>query len=63
MKYEKTKYEDIGRIKAENRAKKIAFLATLSDEDKRRIEEQLHKIAKDFQGWSSRNDKGEPGDP
>jgi hypothetical protein len=56
MKYVKipASYEEVDRIKAENRAKKAALLANMSDAEKRRYEEQLsEKIADDFQGWSS----------
>jgi len=54
MKYVKVSasYEDIGRIKAQNREAKSALLAAMSEAAKRQIEEQLHEIAKDFGGWS-----------
>lgn len=47
-------YEEAGRIKAENRAKKIALLNSLSKEERAELEDRLRDtIAKDFGGYRS----------
>lgn len=63
MKFEKisVSFEHVSRVKAENRARKVALLASMSDEEKRHWEEKSHEIAKDFHGYSSVRDPGKDG--
>ncbi|WP_339666855.1 hypothetical protein [uncultured Pseudomonas sp.] len=47
-------YEEAGRIKAENRAKKTALVASLSKEEREAIEKWLQDVVvKDFGGYRS----------
>ncbi|MBA6421436.1 hypothetical protein [Pseudomonas sp. 5Ae-yellow] len=47
-------YEEAERIKAENRAKKTAFVASLSKEEREALEERLRDVVvRDFGGYRS----------
>jgi hypothetical protein len=47
-------YEEAERIKAENRAKKIALIATISEEDRAAINKWAQEVAvRDFSGYRS----------
>jgi hypothetical protein len=47
-------YEEAARIKAENRAKKIALLGSLSNGERAELEDRLRDtVVKDFGGYRS----------
>tara|TARA_R110000764_G_scaffold65059_2_gene136563 strand:- start:330 stop:509 length:180 start_codon:yes stop_codon:yes gene_type:complete len=47
-------YEQAGRLKAENRAEKVALLNSLSKEERAELEDRLRDIVvKDFGGYRS----------
>ena len=47
-------YEEAGRIKAENRAEKVALLSSLSKDERAELENRLRDIVvKDFGGYRS----------